>query len=399
MSLSGKERNNNLEYFESIKNDILRSIERNAPIIGARNPMIGGGPDDFTWTYPEEYFWTDSFWTGELWLAYMITGQEQYKNMGRMRNAHLQKILDTPLWLNHDLGFEFSLSAVADYKLTGCQEAKQLGIKAAEALRSRYNWNGKYILAWTAGSGNKAHAESIQGKIIIDCMQNLALLLWAYQETNIESFKEAAIGHADTTMEYIVRADYSTYHTYDFDPATNKPVGGKTHQGYADESCWSRGQAWAIHGYAQLALMTGDSKYADLSEKLTAYMLTKITDDFVPVWDYLLPDDEIQYKDTSAGAVTSAGLYILADVVDGYGEKEKAKNYRELATKMLVALRENYDLTRDESAQGLLSDSASSVPHAKLRDQENLANAMLPYGDYYYFEAVLRALGHNKLFW
>ncbi|KHT64421.1 hypothetical protein RJ45_06570 [Photobacterium gaetbulicola] len=386
-------------YLEAIKTDIINSIERNAPVIGSRNPMIGAGPTDHTWVYPEDYFWTDSFWTGQLWFAYMITGKDEYKNMARMRNSHLNKILDTPLWLNHDLGFEFSLSAVADYKLTGCKEAKALGLKAAEALRSRFNWHGNYILAWTAGSGNKAHAESVQGKIIIDCMENLSLLMWAYQETCNESFKEVAIRHAETTMKYIIREDYSTYHTYDFDPATNVPVGGKTHQGYADESCWSRGQAWAIHGYAQLALITGDRKFAEVSEKCTEYMLTKITDDFVPVWDYLLPENEIQYKDTSAGAVTSAGLFILADLFKSYGDLEKYDYYRGLALKMLIALRDNYDLTDDIHAQGLLSDSASSVPHARLRDQENLANAMLPYGDYYYFEAVLRALGHKDLFW
>ncbi|QIA65455.1 hypothetical protein GT360_18115 [Vibrio astriarenae] len=388
-----------LLFVEAIKTDIINSIERNAPIIGNRNPMVGAGPNDHSWVYPEDYFWTDSFWTGQLWFAYMITGKTEYKNMARMRNAHLNKILDTPLWLNHDLGFEFSLSAVADYKLTGCQEARKLGLRAAEALRSRYNWHGKYILAWTAGSGNKAHAESVQGKIIIDCMENLSLLMWAYHETNNESFKEAAIGHAETSMKYIIRDDYSTYHTYDFDPATNAPIGGKTHQGYADESCWSRGQAWAIHGYAQLALITGEQKFAEVSEKCTEYMLSKITEDFVPVWDYLLPKNEIQYKDTSAGAVTSAGLFILSELFKSYGDQDKSDYYRELGMKMLIALRDNYDLTDDINAQGLLSDSASSVPHAKLRDQENLANAMLPYGDYYYFEAVLRALGHKDLFW
>ncbi|ORT52310.1 hypothetical protein ST37_02840 [Vibrio sp. qd031] len=391
--------NNNNFHLECIKEDILSSIERNAPIIGARNPMIGKSATDFSWEYPKDYFWTDSFWTGELWLAYMITGKQEYKNMARMRNAHLKKILDTPLWLNHDLGFEFSLSAVADYKLTGNEKAKSLAIKAAEALRSRYNWNGEYILAWTAGSGNKKHAESVQGKIIIDGMENLPLLMWAYSETGNETYKQVAIGHAETCMKYIIRGDYSTYHTYDFDPTTNSPIGGKTHQGYADESCWSRGQAWAIHGYAQLALMTGDRKYAETSAKLAEYMLEKITDDLVPVWDYLLPANEIQYKDTSAGAVTSAGLFILANLFEEYGEFAKAERYQGVAMDMLCALRDKYDLTDNESAQGLLSDSASSVPHALLRDQENLANAMLPYGDYYYFEAVLRAIGHRDLFW
>ncbi|WP_299659227.1 glycoside hydrolase family 88 protein [uncultured Psychromonas sp.] len=384
---------------EKIKLNIVDSVERNAPIIGLRNPMIGAGADAHQWIYPEEYFWTDSFWTGELWLAYMVTGKQELKNMARMRNAHLQKILNTPLWLNHDLGFEFSLSAVADYKLTGNLKARELGLRAAEALRSRYNWNGEYIVAWTAGAEDKAHAESVQGKIIIDCMQNLPLLLWAYEETNIESFKQVAIGQAETSLKYLVRDDFSTYHTFDFDPVTNKPLRGCTHQGYSDESCWSRGQGWAIHGFAQMAIMTGDHRYAELSEKLTEYMLDKITDDMVPIWDYLLPEHETQFKDTSAGSLTSAGLYILSEYFTKRGEQDKAEYYQKIATKMLLALRENYDLTQQEGAQGLLSNSASSVPHSIQRNLPNLANAMLPYGDYYYFEATLRSIGHTKFFW
>ncbi|MEJ6077966.1 glycoside hydrolase family 88 protein [Vibrio sp. 1-Bac 57] len=384
---------------EKIKLNIVDSVERNAPIIGLRNPMIGAGADAHQWIYPEEYFWTDSFWTGELWLAYMVTGKQELKNMARMRNAHLQKILNTPLWLNHDLGFEFSLSAVADYKLTGNLKARELGLRAAEALRSRYNWNGEYIVAWTAGAEDKAHAESVQGKIIIDCMQNLPLLLWAYEETNIESFKQVAIGQAETSLKYLVRDDFSTYHTFDFDPVTNKPLRGCTHQGYSDESCWSRGQGWAIHGFAQMAIMTGDHRYAELSEKLTEYMLDKITDDMVPIWDYLLPEHETQFKDTSAGSLTSAGLYILSEYFSKRGQKDKAEYYQRIATQMLLALHQNYDLTQQEGAQGLLSNSASSVPHSIQRNLPNLANAMLPYGDYYYFEATLRSIGHTKFFW
>jgi len=390
---------NMTQALEQIKKDILDSIQRNVPIIGLRNPMVGAGAKEFTWLYPKDYFWTDSFWTGQIWLAYMLTGKQELKNVARMRYADFEKILDTPLWLNHDLGFEFSLTAVADFKLTGNKEARALALRAAEALRNRYNWNGEYLVAWTPGAEDKAHAEAVQGKIIIDCMQNLSLLLWAYQETNVESFKQVALGQAETTLKHIVREDYSTYHTFDFDTSTNKPIRGCTHQGYADESCWSRGQAWAIHGYAQLALLTGEQRYTEASAKLSDYMMQKLTQDKVPVWDYLLPANEIQYKDTSAGSITAAGLFILAEVLENQGEQARSEYYYDFAMQMLLALRKDYDLTGNHEAQGLLSDSASSVPHSIERNLDYLANAMLPYGDYYYFEAVLRGLGHNKLFW
>ncbi|QQM30419.1 glycoside hydrolase family 88 protein [Martelella lutilitoris] len=385
---------------EAVKADILGSIERNAPRIGSRNPMIGAGADDHRWLYPEiGYFWTDSFWIGELWLAHMLTGDQRYKNMARMRNLHLERILNTPLWLSHDLGFLFSLSAVADYKLTGNQQARTLALRAADALKGRFNWAGDYLVAWTASRENMEHAAKVQGKVIIDSIQNLSLLLWAYQETCIASYRDAALRHAETLKKHIVRSDYSTFHTFDFDTSTAMPIGGNTAQGYADASCWSRGQAWGIHGFAQLAETTGNLEFLELSAKLADYALEKMGDDYVPDWDYLLPAGEERIKDSSAGAVTSSGLFILADVLCRIGDQKRGQHYRTAALKMLFALRERHDLTGDPDAEGLLSAGASHVHGAKAQGRPNLANAMLPYGDYYYFEAVLRGLGYRQFFW
>ena len=387
-----------VDCVEEIKNKILRSIENNISVIGLRHPSIGKGGDDYRWNYPDDYNWTDSFWTGQLWLAHLLTGEEKYKNCARMRTPHLNEILENPLWLNHDLGFEFSLSAVADYKLTGNKEARELALKAADALRSRFNWVGRYLVAWTAGSEDLEHAKKVQGKIIIDCLENLPLLLWAYQETNIASYKEVALAQAETSLKYLVRSDFSTFHTFDFDTTSNQPIGGKTWQGYADESCWSRGQAWGIHGFAMLTEITGDPRYSEVSAKLADYAFEKMGDDLVPAWDYLLPDHETSFKDTSAGSITSSGLFILANVLKKQGH-EKADYYFQQGLNMLHALHKKHDLTEVQGAQGLLSQAAQDVPKAYRTDEMNFANAMLPYADYYYFEAVLRALGHKEFFW
>jgi unsaturated chondroitin disaccharide hydrolase len=384
---------------ESMRDDIVSSIDKTIPHLGLRCPEIGKGPDDFTWLYRKTPWWTDSFWTGQLWLAFTLTGSDKYLNQARARYSYLLKgHLEQPLWQNHDMGFLFSLSAVADYQLTGNKEARALALRAADMLRARFNHNGQYIVAWTPGCEGQKHAEACQGKIIIDCMENLPLLLWAYQETGVQSYKEVALAQADTSLKYLVRDDYSTYHSYDFDTTTNAPLKGKTVQGYADESCWSRGQSWAIHGFAQMAKATGELGYAIESAKLADYVIEHITDDLIPVWDYLLPEHEIQYKDTSAGAVTSAGMFLLAEVLEFHGKYEESRKYSDFALKMLIALREKYDLTHQNDAYGLLSNGASFVKNADEQNQY-LANAMLPYGDYYYFEATLRALGHTRFFW
>ncbi|MFD1910921.1 hypothetical protein [Halodurantibacterium flavum] len=387
------------ELATAILEDILSSLSRNSRIVGPRNPMVGGHKDAI-WRYPDNgYFWTDSFFTGELWLAYMITGQSEFRNFARMRVTHLERLLHTPLWLSHDLGFLYSLSAVADYKLTRSSEARRLALQAADALRARFNWAGNYLLAWTADGQSPEHAAKVQAKMIIDSVQNLPLLLWAHEETGIESYRDVALRHADSLAQHIVRPDFSTYHTFDFDPATGKPVGGKTWQGRADESCWSRGQAWAIHGFAQLAEITGELRFHQLAAKLADHALDQLGSDPVPVWDYRLPEGAERFKDSSAGSITSAGLFTIADIYQRTGDVGRADRYRKAALWMLQGLRENHDLTRDLAAQGLLSGGASDVPRAERSGERYLTDAMLPYGDYYYFEAVLRALGHREFFW
>ena len=48
------------------------------------------------------------------------------------------------------MGFLFTLSSVADYRITGDEQAKQDGIEAAEWLLKRYQPKGKFIQAWGA---------------------------------------------------------------------------------------------------------------------------------------------------------------------------------------------------------------------------------------------------------
>ncbi len=99
---------------EKMKDDIITSIQRNLSRIGTRNPMVGNGQPSFEWHYRDDYFWT-----GQLWLAYALMGDQSLRNSAEMRKPLLEEVLNTPLWIDLDLGFTFSLTAVANYKLTG----------------------------------------------------------------------------------------------------------------------------------------------------------------------------------------------------------------------------------------------------------------------------------------
>ncbi|PAR30682.1 glycosyl hydrolase [Vibrio metoecus] len=364
---------------------VVEAIARNIPKIGERNPKIG--THDHQWEFCGQFDWVSSFWTGELWLCYQMTGQETFKNSAKLRKSYFANMLLDPFWLDHDLGFQYSLSCVADYQLTGDEESKMMAIRAADHLIHRFRKIGGYIVAW-----NDTHPlgpEITQGKSIIDSLQNTALLFWASKMTGSPVYANAAKRHNETLAKHIVRDDFSTYHSFNFHPVTQQPLKGETFQGYADDSCWARGQSWAIHGFAQTYLYTGDEQFLTLAKQLAKYATDHITDDGVPVWDYSLPADEIQYKDSSAGAITAAGLLLIAQCID---DEQEAKMYRDWGLFLLQGLMKQCDLTDDEQALGLLAEGASFV-------KIGLCNNMLPYGDYYYLEALMRANGYRNFFW
>ncbi|WP_171520033.1 glycoside hydrolase family 88 protein [Ensifer canadensis] len=369
---------------------LVRSIEKlrtTMPIIGIRNPKIG--LSDNSWAYCSPYDWVVSFHAGQLWLASQLTGDPTFLNAARARRSIFRGILAHRRAQDHDLGFQFSLSCVAEWLMTGEKEPRALALEAANLLLGRYRPEGRYLQAWNAQPAHGSmRADFANGRIIADTMQNLALLYWAYGETGRADFREAADGHADTTLKHLVRDDDTSFHTFLFDPSTGEALRGETHQGHADGSCWSRGQAWLIHGFAQCARVTGNRTYLDAARRLTAKAEQLMGSDLVPVWDYDVPNPKNAPRDSSAGAIMAAGIYMLADQCD----VDEAQAWRGFADRLIAGLLDTCDLTEDPTALGLLAHGAAHVG-------SGYSDTMLPYGDYYFMEALMRSLGHTQFFW
>jgi len=362
----------------------VAKLRASMPVIGLRNPKIGLA--DYSWAYCGPFDWVLSFWAGQLWLALQLTGESVFLNAARARRARLRGILAHQHAQDHDLGFQFSLSCVAEWLMTGEREAHEMALQAAGALLGRYRPEGRYLQAWNPSA--RKRAEFVNGRMTADTMQNLALLYWAHREAGRADFGEAADAHAETTLKHIVRSDGTSFHTFLFDVASGKPLHGETHQGYADDSCWSRGQAWLIHGFAQSALTTGNATYADAARRLAATAEALMGDDAVPAWDYGAPDVRNTYRDSSAAAIMAAGVYILA----GLCESGEAARWRGFGDRLIAGLLDKCDLTADPKALGMLAHGAAHVG-------AGFADTMLPYGDYYFMEALMRSLGHNQFFW
>lgn len=255
--------------------------------------------------------WTVGFWTGMLWLSYEVTKKSQYRKIAEYQMRAYKYRMENKIHVNHhDLGFLYSLSAVAQQRITGSEVAKEVGIAAAEHLMGRFKEKGEFIQAW--GDLNDPTAY----RLIIDCNMNVPLLFWASEVTGDNKYKEIATKHINTAASVVVREDSSTHHTYYFDPETGKPLRGVTAQGFSDDSAWARGQAWGVYGFPLAYSYTKDPKFITLYKRVTNYFLNKLPEDNVCYWDLVFGDGSGEYRDTSAAAIAVCGILEMDKYLD-----------------------------------------------------------------------------------
>ncbi|NQU52140.1 MAG: glycoside hydrolase family 88 protein, partial [Bacteroidetes bacterium] len=223
--------------------------------------------------------------------------------------------------------------------------------------------------------------------VIIDNMMNLELLMWAAQETGNENFREIAIIHAQTTMKNHFRNDNSSYHVIDYNPKTGAVENRNTHQGYSDESAWSRGQAWGLYGFTMMYRETGMEEFLMQAEKIAAFILSQqgIKEGKIPYWDFNAPNIPDEPYDASAGAIISAALFEL----EGFSDKNGA--YSEVAKNLLASLSSAEFLAPVGENEGfLLKHSTGHKPHNSEID------VPIVYADYYFLEALIKNINMGK---
>ena len=319
--------------------------------------------------------WVGGHWVGLLWLAYAHTHDSSLKVAARQWAARLEpRQNDT---MTHDLGFLFELSHILGARLTGDGSLEPPALQAARTLTLRFNSKGNFFQAWGPLNGTSHE----RGCAIVDTMMNLDLLFWASQETGEHKFADMATAHARTTLKRHVRTDWSTSHVTRFDPDSGEFVRQDTHQGLSPSSCWSRGQAWAVYGYARCFRNTGDAVFLDAARRLAEYCLRRQPPDHVPFWDYdspLIPND---MRDSSAASILASGMLLLASLEP---DRAQAECWRSEALCILESLWRDYS-NRGESEPSILKHGTRSKPHG-------LMDHGLIYGDYYFVEALTRLL-------
>jgi unsaturated chondroitin disaccharide hydrolase len=219
---------------------------------------------------------------------------------------------------------------------------------------------------------------------------NLPLLYWASEQTGDPRFADAAKAHVMQAARYLIREDASTFHTYYMDVHTGAPRYGNTQQGYADDSCWSRGQAWGIYGFLLSYIYTGDATMIALSKRLANYFLNRLPEDYVCHWDLALVGTDA-LRDASSAAIAVCGLLELVKhlpVTDPDRER-----YSEWAKGMMSSLTKHYLMGKEEKGTGLLKHSVYHLASNKGVDE------CASWGDYFYVEALVRFTQSWKLYW
>lgn len=342
--------------------------------------------------YPksENVEWTTGFWTGQIWLMYEMSHDERLRRAAEVQVDSFLERIEKKIDVDyHDMGFLYSPSCVAAYKLTGNEKGKKAALLAADNLISRFQKKGQFIQAW----GKPGERENY--RLIIDCLLNLPLLFWSTEVTGDDRYASVARAHIRTAIDCVLRPDNSTYHTYFFDPDTGLPLRGVTHQGYKDGSAWARGQAWGVYGAALGFKYLRDERSKEVFHKTLSFFLDHLPPSGLPYWDFEFNEPSDEPRDSSALSITICGMLEGADLIGG----EEGKKLRETAGKLMRVLIEKCAVKDTGRSDGLILHGtyARHSPYNTCKDRG--VDECTIWGDYYYAEALVRLKKNWEPYW
>ena len=327
-------------------------------------------------------WWTNGFHHAMLLLMYDATGYAPYLELAEGAMALLEPVLEDPRKLDHDVGFLWHITNGLHYKLTGDEHSHLIALQAADHLMARYNCAGGFIQAWNSA----LRPNPKEGYAIIDCMMNIPLLYWAARDTGAVRYAHVARAHAEKTLKHHIREDGSSRHIVNYDVNTGaflEELGG---QGYAVGSSWTRGQAWAIYGFALSYRHTGDVRYLETAKGVAKFFAEHLPEDGLVPCDLFQPA-EPKYYDDSAAMIAACGMLEIAGLCEG----EEEQVWLDRAMRLLRCNVEAF-ANWDENVDAIMQKGTVAYHSAE-------KNTHLCYSDYFLAEALYRLTGHDREIW
>lgn len=321
--------------------------------------------------------WCSGFFPGSLCYLYQLTNDKSWL----LQSRRFTEALDSIQYLtwHHDVGFMIGSSYLNIYRLSPNKAYKKAIIQTAKSLCTRFRKKAGVIQSWNVDRG----WQSKRGwtcPVIIDNMMNLELLFEATRLSGDSTYWKVAVSHANKTLENLFRKDGSCYHVVDYDPNNGAVLHRQTAQGYADNSAWARGQAWAVYGYTVCYRYTHDRKYLDQAVKTLNFVMQNpnLPNDLIPYWDFDAPNIPNEPRDVSSAACIASALYEMNNYLPDNG-------YTSLADRIIRSLSSpEYRAPLGKNGCFLLMHSVGSIPH------NNEIDVPLNYADYYFLEALTR---------
>lgn len=346
-------------------------IEKNGEFINPRTILEDGS----IWYVPIDD-WCSGFFPGSMWYLYELTSDEKWGNLGDKYTIELDSVKH--LKWHHDVGFMIGSSYLNGLRIGGKEEYKDVIVTAAQSLATRYRPSAKVIQSWDI-QGWQAE-RGWECPVIIDNMMNLELMFEAFKLSGDSTLYNIAVDHANTTLANHFRENNSCYHVIDYSLVDGSVRNKHTAQGYAHESSWARGQAWAIYGFTMCYRYTGNKKYLDHAENVYKFIFNhpRLPEDLIPYWDYDAPEIPNEPRDASAAAVTACALYEMSTYLPDFP-------YKATADKIVESLSSPaYRAEIGANGNFILMHSVGSIPHGHEID------VPINYADYYFLEALVK---------
>ncbi len=344
---------------------------------------------DGKWYRPRDLWtdWTPGFLAGQHWILAKLTGEKRWRERAE---AYTRKLAPRRFDRDvHDLGFIFLSSygrwidAVApDDPLR--PRLEDVVLTAATVQSFRWNGNGPYGFLYSFNGPQS---------LFVDVLMNVRLLFWAAQRGAGEEVGRRAKEHCRTSARYLVRrqgpglgeVDGSVAHEaiFNSEPGRGEFRCLSAQQGYSPFTCWARGLAWALYGFAEAFGYTREPELLETAERCAAYYLKNTPSGKVPYWDYGAPRIPDEPLDSSAAAIGGCGLHVLS----GLAPPERARDYLAAARDIAASLAGDAFLAKGHAGEeGVLLHGVYHRPRGWGVD------ASVLWGDYFFLELVERLL-------
>ncbi len=396
--------------------------------------------------------WCGGFLAGMMWLLHRHTGDPEW----RTRAEHYSRLLEHRKHDRnvHDLGFIFLNTYRRWYEVSADARLMAVVAEAGVTLSQRFQERGQYLASFLG-----PHS------LFVDIMMNVPLLFVAadwldarndpsaqpsprgverekYEylcpegrgsKGSVQSgglieevlprpsgergggegsvgkvaaeLRRKALAHCRTSQSRLVRPDGSTAHEAIFNTETGEFQRQSTQQGLRPDSCWSRGQAWALYGFATVYRLTRETEFLETACRCADYFIRRLPPEMVPYWDFDVPAGPDRLWDSSAAAIAASGLLDLAELVgdatpaDQRGERRnqpkgsaeesathRGERYRAAALEMLDSLCDDEFLAAGTPGwEGILKHGVYHI-HKGLGVDESMM-----WGDHFFVEALVKA--------